>query len=65
MIPINPKYTSQTCSAPKHCARENHKFQTVTKCVACGYEADAESIKHRTFLQQDLRSQEAEGHRRH
>ena len=63
VIPLN--HTLQTCSTPKHHARENHKSQAVTKCVACGYEADADINKAQNIIKQDLRSQEAEGHRRH
>ena len=39
---VNPKYTSQTCSVCKHCARQNRKSQAVFSCVACAYQADAD-----------------------
>ena len=48
VIPLN--HTLQTCSTPKHHARENHKSQAVTKCVACGYEADADINKAQNIL---------------
>ncbi|MEV0792741.1 transposase [Kribbella sp. NPDC050459] len=39
---VNPAYTSQTCSACGHVASENRESQTVFRCVACRYEANAD-----------------------
>ncbi|MEV6891219.1 transposase [Kribbella sp. NPDC051137] len=39
---VNPAYTSQTCSACRHCAPENRENQAVFRCVACGYQAHAD-----------------------
>jgi putative transposase len=39
---INPAYTSQTCNACKHVARESRESQAVFRCVACGYRAHAD-----------------------
>ncbi|WP_405066059.1 transposase [Kribbella sp. NBC_01510] len=39
---VNPAYTSQTCSVCGHCAPENRESQAVFRCVACGYQANAD-----------------------
>lgn len=39
---VNPAYTSQTCSACRHCAPENRQSQAIFRCVACGHEAHAD-----------------------
>ncbi|TCC29322.1 transposase [Kribbella sindirgiensis] len=39
---VNAAYTSQTCSACGHCAPESRENQTVFRCVACRYEANAD-----------------------
>jgi transposase len=39
---VNPAYTSQTCSACRHCAPENRESQAVFRCVACGHRANAD-----------------------
>jgi putative transposase len=39
---VNPAYTSQTCSACGHVASENRESQTVFRCVACSYGANAD-----------------------
>ena len=42
VTPINPKFTSQTCSQCEHVAKKNRKSQAVFSCIACGYEANAD-----------------------
>ncbi|MEU7893480.1 transposase [Nonomuraea sp. NPDC049152] len=39
---INPRYTSQTCNACKHLARESRESQALFLCVACGHRANAD-----------------------
>ncbi|WP_030907031.1 RNA-guided endonuclease InsQ/TnpB family protein [Streptosporangium amethystogenes] len=39
---INPRYTSQTCNACKHIARESRESQALFLCVACGHQAHAD-----------------------
>jgi transposase len=39
---VDPAYTSQTCSACRHCAPDNRKNQAVFRCVACGHQAHAD-----------------------
>ena len=38
VVPVNPAYTSQRCSACGHTARENRPTQARFKCEACGHE---------------------------
>jgi len=40
---INPQYTSQTCNACGHTAKENRQSQSEFKCVACGHTDNADS----------------------
>ncbi|MGY0007694.1 RNA-guided endonuclease InsQ/TnpB family protein [Micromonospora sp. I033] len=42
VIKVNPAYTSQTCNACKHTARENRESQAAFRCGACGYQAHAD-----------------------
>lgn len=39
---VNPQYTSQTCHACGHIAKENRKSQSEFICVSCGYAANAD-----------------------
>jgi putative transposase len=39
---VNPAFTSQTCNACKHVARENRKSQAVFLCVNCGHRDNAD-----------------------
>lgn len=39
---INPAYTSRTCIACGHTAKENRESQAVFHCQACGYQANAD-----------------------
>jgi putative transposase len=39
---VNPAYTSQTCSACGHCAKENRKSQAAFVCVNCGLSMNAD-----------------------
>lgn len=42
IVRVNPAYTSQTCSACGHCARESRESQAVFRCVACGHQDNAD-----------------------
>jgi putative transposase len=42
IIKVNPAYTSQTCNACGHVARESRESQAVFRCVACGHGANAD-----------------------
>ena len=37
VVRVNPAFTSQTCRACGHSAKENRKSQAVFSCVACGH----------------------------
>ncbi|MEU7863270.1 transposase [Nonomuraea sp. NPDC049141] len=39
---VNPRYTSQTCNACKHIARESRESQAPFLCVACGHQDNAD-----------------------
>lgn len=39
---INPRFTSQTCNACKHIARESRESQALFLCVACGHQDNAD-----------------------
>jgi transposase len=45
---INPRYTSQTCNACGHIARESRKSQALFLCVACEHQdhADVNAAKN-------------------
>lgn len=42
LLKVNPAYTSQTCHACGHVAKENRESQAVFHCVACGHEDNAD-----------------------
>jgi IS605 OrfB family transposase len=42
VVRVNPAYTSQTCNACGHCAPENRESQAVFRCVACGWQDQAD-----------------------
>lgn len=42
VIAVNPAYTSQTCSACGHVAKENRPDQATFRCVECGHTANAD-----------------------
>ena len=42
MLAINPAYTSQQCACCGHTERDNRQTQSQFKCVACGYEVNAD-----------------------
>ncbi|MFG2040191.1 RNA-guided endonuclease InsQ/TnpB family protein [Dactylosporangium sp. NPDC048998] len=42
VVKVNPAFTSQTCNACGHVARESRESQAVFRCVACGHEAHAD-----------------------
>ena len=45
---IDPRYTSQTCNACKHIARESRESQALFLCVACRHQdhADVNAAKN-------------------
>jgi putative transposase len=42
VVKVNPAYTSQTCNACKHIARESRQSQALFHCVVCGHQAHAD-----------------------
>jgi putative transposase len=42
VVVVDPKHTSQQCSACGHIARSNRRTQTRFSCQACGHEANAD-----------------------
>lgn len=42
LVEVDYRHTSQTCSCCGHRAKENRPSQAVFKCLACGYEANAD-----------------------
>jgi putative transposase len=42
VVLVDPKYTSQECSACGHIARSNRRTQALFSCQACGFEANAD-----------------------
>ncbi|MEU8117198.1 transposase [Spirillospora sp. NPDC049024] len=42
VVKVDPAYTSQTCNACGHRARDNRESQAVFLCVACGHRANAD-----------------------
>lgn len=47
---VNPAYTSQTCNACGHVAKENRPDQATFKCVACGHEDHADTNAAKNIL---------------
>ncbi len=41
VIPINPKFTSQTCPQCEEVAKDNRKSQAVFSCIVCGHTTNA------------------------
>lgn len=50
IVKVNPAYTSQTCHACKHIARESRESQAVFRCVACGHQDNADVNAARNIL---------------
>ena len=50
IVRVNAAYTSQTCSACGHVARESRESQAVFRCVACGYRDNADVNAARNVL---------------
>lgn len=42
VVKVNPAYTSQTCNACKHVARESRESQALFRCVVCGHQDNAD-----------------------
>ena len=42
VVKVNPRYTSQTCNACTHIARESRESQALFRCVACGHQDNAD-----------------------
>jgi len=58
VIAVNPAYTSQTCVACGHVARENRPDQATFKCVQCGHTANADVNAAQNILLRALRVEE-------
>jgi putative transposase len=55
IVTVDPAYTSLTCHACKHVARESRESRAVFRYVACGHEDDADVNAARTFSPQGMR----------
>lgn len=44
LVLVSPHYTSQTCPACEHVAKENRQSQAHFHCVACGYQENADKV---------------------
>ncbi len=44
LIGVSPHYNSQTCPCCSHVSKVNRKSQTVFKCMACGFEENADVV---------------------
>lgn len=42
VVKVNPAFTSQTCNACRHIARDSRESQASFRCVACGHQANAD-----------------------
>ncbi len=42
VVAVDPRYTSQACSACGHCSRDNRKSQARFSCVSCGISMNAD-----------------------
>ena len=54
LILVNPAYTSQTCSACGHVARESRESQAEFRCVACGHAENADVNAAKNILARAL-----------
>ena len=43
LIRVTPQYTSRKCSQCGHVSKDNRKTQAKFKCMACGFEANADN----------------------
>jgi putative transposase len=50
IVKVDPAYTSLTCHACRHIARESRESQAVFRCVACGQEDNADVNAARNIL---------------
>ncbi len=50
VVAIDPKHTSQTCSACQYYAPENRESQAVFVCKACGYGENADTNAAKNIL---------------
>jgi putative transposase len=50
VIPINPQYTSQTCSRCSYTDKENRKTQATFECTACGFQMNADENAARNIM---------------
>ena len=49
VIKVAPQYTSRTCPVCRHESKENRKSQASFKCVACGYQDNADIVGARNI----------------
>ena len=50
VIPVNSRFTSQTCSSCGHCAAKNRTSQSTFRCLGCGYRLNADVNAARNIL---------------
>lgn len=61
IVKVNPAYTSQTCNACKHIARESRESQAVFRCVACGHQDNADVNAARNIRERGIELASAAG----
>lgn len=55
VVVVDPRNTSRTCPACRHCASENRKAE-VFKCVNCGHRQDADEVGALNILDKALKT---------
>jgi len=54
LVWVDPRYTSQTCSACGHVHKDNRKTRDIFECVVCGYVDHADFNAAKTILERGL-----------
>lgn len=62
VVKVNPAFTSQTCYACKHVARESRESQAVFRCVACGHQDNADVNAAKNIRGRGIELASAAGH---
>lgn len=62
VVKVNPAFTSQTCYACKHVARESRESQAVFRCVACGHQDNADVNAAKNIRERGIELASAAGH---
>jgi putative transposase len=68
LVPVPPHYTSQTCPACGHLAKENRQIQARFECMYCGHTDNADVVDAMNILARGHRvaacGEECSGHAR-